>query len=69
MAIIKDQTALASMLGVAKSTITWWLARGIPHKRKGFAFYFETNEVSEWLREEGKRRYAHLIKILDKYKG
>jgi len=69
MTIVKDQTGLAVLLGVAKSTITWWLARGLPHRRKGFAFYFDTNDVSEWLREEGRRRYAHLIKILDNYKG
>lgn len=69
MAIVRDQSGLAVLLGVAKSTITWWIAKGLPCRRKGFAFYFETSEVSKWLSEESKRRYAHLIDILDKYKG
>lgn len=69
MAIIKDQTALAGLLNMSNSAITWWILKGLPHIRKGSKFYFDTQEVAGWLKNESNRKYAHLIAILDKYKG
>ncbi len=68
MAIIRGLSGVAITLDVSVSVIASWIARGLPHERKGFTYYFNTKAISKWLREESNRKYGHLADVLDKYK-
>ena len=65
MALIKDQSGLAMVLGISRLSVVNYLREGLPHKRSGFNYIFDTKEVHEWLKKYPKR--AHLIASLDKY--
>ena len=67
MAIIRNQDALASVLGISKVTAVKYVKEGMPFTRKGFAFYFDTKQVTQWLRSDPKK--AHLAEALEKYEG
>jgi hypothetical protein len=65
MAIIKEQHSLAVILGISRLSVVNYIREGMPHNRDGFSYYFDTKEVSEWLKKYPKR--AHLVKELEKY--
>jgi len=65
MAIIRDQGGLAEVLGISKVTIWKYIKQGLPFSRRGFIFYFDTKEVSDWLKLDSNR--AHLSESLEKY--
>jgi hypothetical protein len=67
MAIIGGQNGLSVLLGVGNATVFRWTLEGMPHTRKGLNFYYETSDVSRWLRDKNERKYIHLVKILEKY--
>jgi excisionase family DNA binding protein len=68
MAIIEEQNLLAEILSVSRMTIRNWLVEDdMPHIRQGFRYYFDTKEVSKWLKKYPKR--AHLAETLNKYEG
>lgn len=65
MAIIREQKTLAQILQVSVMTIWRYHAAGIPHSRKGMIYYYDTKEVSDWLKTSKRR--AHLADALSKY--
>jgi predicted DNA-binding transcriptional regulator AlpA len=66
MAIIREIKSLSLVIRVSRITIrTWIREEAFPHKRLGFEYYFDTKEVSEWLKSFPKR--AHLAEALEKY--
>lgn len=69
MAIMSGLSGVAVTIDVAVATVALWVKRGLPHKRKGFKYYFDTQEVAQWLRNESNRKYGHLADKLEKYKG
>lgn len=66
MAIIRDIVSLSALLNISRVTLRYWIKfENMPHKREGMKYYFDTNEVSEWLKTNQKR--SHLVAVLDKY--
>ena len=69
MAIIKDQKGLAAVLSVSQATVYKWVNNGMPSVIDGLTYFFDSKEVSKWLRTKDGRKYGHLATILDKYEG
>lgn len=67
MATIKGMADLAIILNVSRPAVYNWVARGLPHKRIGLGYYFNTKEVRDWLVSQNPKKYEPLILFLDKY--